>query len=711
MVEVVNSDLSPGCLTRGPSGALTRRGLSVATLVLATWFSVSSTAQTATQVVGLGSVSAVYDLEFVPPYLFALERGRLLVLERDEPTHFREVARLEVDPPSFRLARHGHRLLLTGFAPLAVVDIADPLRPRWLGRLDGSANPWADAFEVAGDLGFLMVRDSATEISLRVLDLSNSIPSEISRVDLGLKEPGWQAGLAADSERVWVLSPGPRTGGQGSLAVVDVSDSAEPRVERIIRLPEGRHFTDVEVVKPLVFLLIEEDEDGLALFEDTGDGKLVFLGEVVDPQLWGPIDLLARGPTVFATFKGPIDVAAFSYEGLTLRPILRHAIPDLWAAGIGMTVADGQLFVSGDGGPSPIFDVSDPGTPRFLGYWDYNGGWAGPMARIGELMLVANVGGGYFVFDLSNPRNPRRLARITSVHGSRPDEYHPTVILAGEGVLAVAAYESGTAEVLDLSDPSQPKVRGEFPVRGLVLAADISDSVVFLGYRSVAQGRTPEFWDSETFTQGGGIQVVEISTPAEPRSLAHLDLGAPVTDVARIGRWLLAAHADGGLTALDIADKVHPEVAGRWPGSGAVDDIPTRTGRVAIGGSLNRVAVTHRGDGNSTSLSILDFSDLTNPRLRARLTLPAQSFPQTLLAMDGDWAVLFDGSLVVVDVSNPDEPQIALRQSLPVTEDWLEEWMDLTASGGFAYLSMNERGLWVFELPSRASRSTTRQRD
>ncbi len=681
--------------------------LLVASLLLTAFFQRPCYAQSTAPAVGLGRISAVYDLEVLPPYLFALERGRLLVLELDEPLHFQEVAHLEVDPHRFRLARHGHRLFLTGFAPLAVVDIADPLRPRWLGQMDGFSSPWSDAFEIAGDRGFLVTRNEASELSLRILDLSDgpSLPSEISRVELGLEEPGFQGGLAVEDERVWVLAPGPRTRRRSSLAVVDISNSAAPRLERTVPLPEGRRFTDVDVTGSLVSLLIGEEETGLAVFEDTGNGPLRPRGEVVDPSLRAPIDLLTVGSTVFATFKGSIHLVAFDSAGPGPRLILAHAIPDPLAAGLGMTVANDSLYVSGDGGPSPIFDVSDPTEPRHLGNWDYDGGWAGPMARVGELMLVANVGGGYFVFDLSDPRNPRRLVRIISRHCCQPDEYHPTVILAGEGRLALAVYESGGAEVIDLVDPTRPEVVGEFSVRGLVLAAEMRDSHAFLGYRSVAPGRTPEFWDPEAFIDGGGIEIVDLSTPSASRSVARIDLGAPVTDIAQTGSWLLAAHANGGLTILDVRDKARPEVSSRWPGSGSMDAIPTRTGRVAVGDTLSNVAVTHRGDNNSTSLSILDFSELTSPRLRALLTLPAQSFPQTLLAREKDRIVSFDGQLVVIDISDPDQPQIELRQPLPITDDWLDESMDLSVSGGFAYLSMNERGLWVFELPEKVQKT------
>ena len=680
--------------------------LLVASLVLATCFHPPSHAQSTAPEVGLAPISAVYDLEAMPPYLFALEVGRLLVLESDEPIHFQQVAHLEFEPHRARLARHGHHLFLTGFAPLAVVDITDPLRPTWLGHLDGSSTPFADAFEVAGDRGFLVTRDSAGELSLQVLDLSNrsSLPSEIGRVELGLEQPGWVVGLTVEGERVWVLAPGPPTPGQGSLAVVDVSNPAEPRVERTVLLPEGRRFMDVDVTGSLVSLLIAEEEAGLALFEDAGNGQLRPLGEVVDPRLKGPIDLLTVGSTVFATFKGSIDLAAFDTAGQTPRLILTHTIPEPVAAGLGMMVADDYLYVSGDGGPSPIFDVSDPTQPRFLGYMDHAGGLAGPMARVGELMLVANVSTGYFVFDLSNPRKPRRLARITSRYGSRLDEWHPTVVLAGEDRLALAVYESGTAEVIDLVDPTQPEVVGQFPAQGLVLAAEVRDSYAFLGHRSVAPGHTPDFSDPEAFTDGGGIEIVDLSKPSASRSVARIDLGAPVTDIALTGSWLLAAHADGGLTILDVRDEAHPEISSRWPGSGSVDAIPTRTGRVAVGNTLRSVAVTHRGDQSSTSLSIVDFSEPTSPRLRALLTLPAQSFPQTLLAREEDRIVLFDGELVVIDISNPDQPQIELRQPLPVTDPWLDEWLGLSVSDGFAYFSMTERGLWVFELPERAKK-------
>ena len=48
-------------------------------------------------------------------------------------------------------------------------------------------------------------------------------------------------------------------------------------------------------------------------------------------------------------------------------------------------------------------------------------------------------------------------------------------------------------------------------VTHLVLAAGVRNSYAFLGYRSVAQGYTPDFWVAEAFTDGGGIEVVDLN--------------------------------------------------------------------------------------------------------------------------------------------------------------------------------------------------------
>ena len=69
----------------------------------------------AIDLVSRARVSAVYGIEVVPPYAYALERGILRVLDVNDLTDVREVAALELQQPMLRMVLHHPYLYLTGW--------------------------------------------------------------------------------------------------------------------------------------------------------------------------------------------------------------------------------------------------------------------------------------------------------------------------------------------------------------------------------------------------------------------------------------------------------------------------------------------------------------------------------------------------------------------------------------------------------------------
>ncbi|MCK5352472.1 hypothetical protein KAJ77_07825, partial [bacterium] len=460
---------------------------------------------------------------------------------------------------------------------------------------------------------------------------------------------------------------------------------------------------DVHVSDSLVFLLRNDEVHGLTVFKLGAGPDLERLGECSRPDFFAPMDLVCIGSVVYVTFKGAIDLVAFDVSDPRLpRVCFEHTIPDVWAAGLGMTVVDDRLYVAGDGGPSPVFDVSDPASPHLMGYWMFEGGCTGPIAHTEKLVLVGNVGGGYFVIDASDPSHPNRLARMTN-QDLRIGEYDWMVTLAACGTKAIVAYERTGAEVVDLKDPADPIVLARFNPSGLVLAAVMTPTHAYLGSRNAAVGRTPIFYDESSITNGGSVEVVDLQDPLRPRSLVTVDLAGPVTDLVFLDSLLIVVQADGSLSVLDVTDPESPQVVGEWEGEGVVDAYPTRTGRIALHNDLSRVAVTHRTASMNTVLSILDLSNTAKPSLVGRLKFPPQEFSETLVGMYKDIVVVFNGQFSLVDAKNPSNLQIDLVQPLPVTESWWSggNFADLRVDGPFVYLSMCERGLWIFELSQR----------
>jgi hypothetical protein len=245
--------------------------------------------------------------------------------------------------------------------------------------------------------------------------------------------------------------------------------------------------------------------------------------------------------------------------------------------------------------------------------------------------------------------------------------------------------------------------------RGLVHAVALTETHAFFGYRSVAAGRVADVHDPTSVSEGGGVELVDMSTPRKPRRTATLDLGGPVTDVAIAGRYLVAALADGGLAVIDLRDPSEPAVLARLEGEGGVEPLPLRTTRIAAGPDGTRVYVAHRhlsasGEGfaQTGTFSVIDLSDARAPRRLGQLPLAHRNEREYEIAVRGDQVVLFAGAVMIVDVSDPASPQVVLHEMPGPVKAWWERTF-LDVDDRHLYLGADEDGVWIYRLPEAPS--------
>jgi hypothetical protein len=122
-----------------------------------------------------------------------------------------------------------------------------------------------------------------------------------------------------------------------------------------------------------------------ALFLLHEDAVPTPIGEITDPSLWWGLELVVNQNYVYATFKGAeANVVTFDLSNPAQPRIFdKYAIEGFGAAGLGMDMVGGRLYVAGDWAPMPIFDFS-LGVPRLLGRWNFEGGWAAELAASGS---------------------------------------------------------------------------------------------------------------------------------------------------------------------------------------------------------------------------------------------------------------------------------------------------------------------------------------
>ncbi len=668
----------------------------------------------AIDLVGRARVSAVYDIEVVPPYAYALERGILRVLDVSDPMAVHEVAALELQQPMSGLALYYPYLYLTGRLgqPLVVIDISKPTQPIQVATLTDLDGIGPNGLEIAGKLAYI-TRPSGSDSSspnfqdntsllFEVLDLAKPAdPQAIGSIDLGIQSgTRLVRGIAHTGEQIMVLvSVKPRN----HLFLIDVHIPDKPFIKRTILLPEGKSFANFGLVGDKLFFLQRQPLQGLAVYRMRDKDEPELLGECFSPRLQIPIELIVHEDAVYATFKGEVDLATFDVSN-PREPKLAstYTIDDLWAAGLGMTLVNDRLFVAGDGGPAPIFDVSDPKAPRLVGQWNFEGGWVGDVLRQDSLAVLTQVGGGFLIYDVSKPQAPQRLARYQAASSTGPDDWQWNVAAALSNSRLFMAYETLSSELLDISDPTDPMVLGRFTPHGLVHAIALTPTYAVLGYSEASS-----WWTSAS---AGGIEIVNVSDPSELHAVALLDLGRVVTDVALYHNHIIAAHPGGMLTILDISKPAEPIILSQL-GDSAVLDVNSmgRTTRIALSDEGDFAYVVSRDIMNMENTSnpyygkctfkVIDLREAKTPRVLSQLEFDRHNIWDLSIVARDNCVVIYTGDILILNVSDPTHPAVITQERFPPALYWVGFMVGLAAADQNIYLGAAEDGLFVYRMP------------
>lgn len=639
------------------------------------------------QPIGLAPTGVLVDVEAAPPYAYALEPTGLHVLDTRDRANVREIAHLDIRGQHLRMALHESRLYLVG-APargLAVVDVSEPGSPRLLGEMPDVTATLQDGIEVVDDLGYVL--HGRPSLNLAVLDLTaaGNLPRRIASLDLGIEGPFENFGSTVSTEMdALLLLLDPYGENAAELVIVDVEDPSRPRIDRRLTLPplsEGRMFRDLDMAGDRVHFLTAQEETfgdaGIATFRLHDEG-LEFLGETSDPRLEGPIDLIARDGAVFGTFKSAVDLAVFDVSEPRPRLAFTHTIEDPLAAGLGMTMVDDVLYVASDGGPLPVFDVSDPLRPRVTMEWAFEGGWTGDVQLDGDRVVTVRDNSGFEIYDVRDPTRPRRLSRYLKLSAHDPWQ---SVHVATHGNRVLAVYDSLPAELLDISEPARPVVLSRFRYEGDVQRAVLTPTLAIVGFRA------------------GRLGIVDVSDPAAPAPAGEVRLEGVITDLVVSGGLVVVAHFDGAVSVVDITDPAHPVLTGRLDGS-ADTDPGTRGARIALSeDGLHAYVARFLGGGTGTTgLTIVDLQGAAGPEAIQRMEIGSfrSSFP-LVAARAGEVLILARNELLQIDVEDPRHPQLAARYRLPGPFGAA----GFAVRGDVIWVGRTEYGLQAYGLPGR----------
>jgi hypothetical protein len=202
-----------------------------------------------------------------------------------------------------------------------------------------------------------------------------------------------------------------------------------------------------------------------------------------------------------------------------------------------------------------LIDIRNPSTPLFLGRYEAAGAILAFVTHGGVVYALVE-GVGLVVIDLSQLAHPtlRGSLALDLGHPSRP----PTLAVAGEKVVVAAdasegewswdQLQQGRITVVDVRDPGLPVSNGTLDFQGTLQAMALADTAVFL---TVDAGYVDGQWQTPQ------LKVVDISDAAQPRELAHYQLGLKWG-----GRGLSVRSGTAFVTGgdrMDIWDVSNPE--------------------------------------------------------------------------------------------------------------------------------------------------------
>ncbi len=219
-------------------------------------------------------------------------------------------------------------------------------------------------------------------------------------------------------------------------------------------------------------------------------------------------------------------------------------------------------------------------------------------------------------------------------------------------------------QVVDISDPANPAIIGTVDTPGLAYGVTVAGNVAYVA-------------DADS-----GLQVIDISTPSSPVIVGSMITPGKSWHAAIEGDVAYVADHTGGLLAVDISDPANPALIG----SVATAD---RALRVAVAGNVAYVA-DYVGD-----LQVVDITDPTNLAIIASVDLP-DIVRDVTVAGDVAYVAGHWSGVEALDISDPTNPILIGSLVTP------NRAMGVTTSGDMIYVADYESGLLAIDITDPA---------
>ncbi len=350
------------------------------------------------------------------------------------------------------------------------------------------------------------------------------------------------------------------------------------------------------------------------------------VGHVTLPGLIMSVALFGQYAYI-ADYEGGLQVVDISSPTTPKIRGFYATASEPWSTGI--SIFGGRAYVADENAGLQIFDLGNPTLPLLLSSTNCGTGEAVVVkAATNGVFAYLSTGGNLCVIDVSNPLSPI-LRGQTTINGGFANS------LAVSGNFVFAAAISGNLEMINISNPDAPTSIGHAPGLSGPYAVATANNFV---YAATWDGGSSFIKTFYTFSISGNSLV-----------LAGQTTNTSVTGYNMVlsGNKAYIASGSSGLQVVDVSNPYNPSAVATFTDSGVFGqyDYP-----VAVTGNSLCAAILP----SNNPLKIFDVSQPSQPTIAGQ---PNVSGSQTL-ARNGIAHVLLGNSNVVLNISNPNSPQI-----------------------------------------------------
>ncbi|MDA0346456.1 MAG: hypothetical protein O3C20_03535 [Verrucomicrobia bacterium] len=265
-----------------------------------------------------------------------------------------------------------------------------------------------------------------------------------------------------------------------------------------------------------------------------------------------------------------------------------------------------------------------------------------------------SVGDGILtIVDVSNPSAPKVVGRLENLGITRQ-------IQVRDDIAYIASRGDGLF-IVDISDPSQPSLLANYDTIEFATGLTLGGDVVFLACRLY------------------GIELVDISDPRNPQHLGVARTGVSQSAVYSNGYLYVGVWGEMKVVVVDVHDPRSPTIVDQLPLDGYGDGVAVYEGHLyAATGQHSRAKPGEKpgdpGFGTGHGLEVFSLYEPAHPQLVSRTKFPREDHTDSHLwavRVTNDHAFVADNynGLFVLNISDPARPTFVGQHQLPYNEE------------------------------------------